>query len=226
MSKEIEKVKTTSDLIQEAADENRLTPYQQLFLVEYSKSGKMVDSIKYARKTLRMKIGSNNETMELEAKNLLMMSSVKKALSKIKTAVSSQTEMIIANTGADLAEAFNKLSVDTSKIDRMDSRITYYDKLIDEAMAMGDTGSFVQLEKMQQGVIKTREKMEETLRKNLALVHEMTGSSRTKQIIRAGALNINMGNGTINAEGETAKHLESIEGDFVEADIPDLDELS
>lgn len=56
----------------------------------------------------------------------------------------------------------------------------------------------------------------------------MTGASKTKQVIRAGALNINMGNGTINSGGETAKHLDVIEGNVYNNDLdelPDLDEM-
>lgn len=226
--KEIEaNAKELAKIIDESSSENGLTPYQNWFVFFYSQSSSALEAVKKARKKAGVAVTSNEEVLRAEANALLMLANVKKAISKVKSSVSSQTEIIIANTGNDLAEAFKTLSTDNEKVQRIEERIKKYDILIDEAEAKGDTALFIQLDDRQRGLIKIREKIEESVRKNLALVHEMTGTSKTKQIIRAGALNINMGNGTINNGSETKKHLETIEADFSESfeDIPDIDEL-
>lgn len=213
-----------------------LTPFEVIFVQEAARAD-VATAMVNAKKRVNKKISI--EDAKYLATNMMTKSKVKRALAKISGAISAQTAHSIVNSGQKVAGLFKDLSTSSANIDRLENSLLYYDSKIAQAMfkaassdeneAREADGVILHMMQLRDSAIKTMQKQNETVRKNLALIHEMTGESKAKTIVTSGALNVVLGDATItNSEKEESKEaLEAVEvivkdiGD----DLPDIDEI-
>lgn len=224
MNKKKEEIKKENELsIFDNDSFKKMTNYEQQFVYYYNNRPNVLYAIKETRKACGMPI-TKDEIMLSEGQAMLTKKDVSKFINELKKAKTDQIQNAISTTGLEITDIWSKLSVDDKNMLRLTSQIEQYDEWMAERLALGDYNNYMLFQDKQLALIKTRDKLEESVRKNLQLVGELSGAGKEKSVMKVGALNINLGNQTIQPGTKTSEYLEVIEA-TVDEEIVDLDKM-
>lgn len=217
-------IREVAQAISDISKETGLTPYEHWFVYHFSKGNSGPDSVNLARKEVGAKAMSK-EAAAIFSTKMLTKAKVKKAIKQFSEITFAKTGNRIAEAYENLTETFLEASEDKANLNRVDKAIARYDALIDKAELDGDIATMLQLTKLQQDSIKTREKLLDNIGKNITRAHAVAGPSKAKPIVTASTVNIIAGNQTIEAGTQTSKYLEEIEIEAKEkvSEIVDID---
>lgn len=224
MNKKKEEIKKENELAIFDNDAFKvLSNYEQQFIYYYNNRPNIIEAMRETRKACGMTI-AKDELLMAEGQAMLTKRDVSKFIGELKKVKTEQIQNLVATTGIDLTNAWSKLSLDDKNMLRLNSQIEQYDEWMDERLKLGDYNNYMLFQDKQLALIKTRDKLEESMRKNLQLVGELSGAGKEKAVMKVGSLNINLGNQTIQKGTKTSEYLEVIEN-TPEEDIINIDDL-
>lgn len=163
------------------------------FLQRYISTGDADKSFRDTLDSLKLYYPQKREVRKVLIDNMLMKAAVKNAEKELRGLLISEANNHFAEAGVSVSKKFSELAKDYESLDRMNKRIERYDMLIAQAVANGDSQLERALMNEQLAFEKKKDKLIESVRKNASLVNEIVGDSKQKQVIKAGSININVG---------------------------------
>lgn len=206
-----------------------LTPYQASFVIHFAKSDDMALSINKARASHGLTTYPLDKAYE-EASLMMLKNDVKNAVADINKAKVTQLQSLAINLGVDkLMKSFTEASTRQNSLDEMDKHIEILkSQIVDiqDAIKIIKTSpgyDVMQVMKLNREIenkmssieskIKTRDSLQESIRKNLQTVSDMTNTSKEKVTVKAGAINIVVGsqNNPIDiVDANVTEHVEEV----------------